>query len=640
MEKDNERKIERRAKSMILSKDIPSSKMDAVRSLLNNSGLNKHEKYSAIIQLIQDCPDKPVVFDKPVQPAASQEKNNETAPQQTRKSTMKSIDVPPAMKPAQTSMFVDEVYMAYRSFNIFKKRHLIHSNNVIKFWFKKRLIPNRRFFKVMKEIISYQEKVLIRLPSIMNSIVEDPEIEDPTVYNYLRELRKWMLDNPFIKLGYSSASWLDSNSFEAEISNYVRYYYGFETLDTELKEHIILTIENKLRDIVDAKKSDATNSAGESQSNLAAEKIVYEYMMIIRSFISNSDAGRGLVDKYLSSSTGLTSLEKFLKITIDALIFKRKTDLSEIKTYLNISPITVKRKQWECSNEFLKKAGKDPESIRKYKVSRLQNELSPYNEIVEFVNLKIDGRDFLAKAFDEHWHIINKRRNEYANFAEESFFYYIDDCIHYFSHAYVPFIDGSEKKLINQHKDVFESSIFDRGYFENKLALLSDLQRDLLDYRTQNPNEMISFDEIKKIMSGKLTTMSHIRTFLSQIGALFYDLATELFIVFQSHKKWASKENKDISYLRTPLNRDDLTSDTAAIPIPFYDCKIGQQEKMAPIQKTFVGKLVFSDSVREGILKNIIAFCYQMAYECGNQTLRHDMEIRRDLKRQINLLLQ
>jgi len=50
---DDIKKLERRAKAMLLDKDIPPAKQDVVRSLLNNSEIAPWERYGAIISLIQ-----------------------------------------------------------------------------------------------------------------------------------------------------------------------------------------------------------------------------------------------------------------------------------------------------------------------------------------------------------------------------------------------------------------------------------------------------------------------------------------------------------------------------------------------------------------------------------------------------------
>ena len=58
--KDDPKRVERRARAMLISKDIPTQKMDVVRSLMNNDSLETFEKYSAIIDLVQSCPEKKV----------------------------------------------------------------------------------------------------------------------------------------------------------------------------------------------------------------------------------------------------------------------------------------------------------------------------------------------------------------------------------------------------------------------------------------------------------------------------------------------------------------------------------------------------------------------------------------------------
>ena len=59
MHRDSElKRLERRAKSMLLDKDIPPSKRDIVRTIMNNETLHPEERYSAIIELIKTCPDK------------------------------------------------------------------------------------------------------------------------------------------------------------------------------------------------------------------------------------------------------------------------------------------------------------------------------------------------------------------------------------------------------------------------------------------------------------------------------------------------------------------------------------------------------------------------------------------------------
>ena len=61
MDQNEIKTLERRAKAMLLSKDIPSGKMKVVRALLNNDSVEPAEKYGAIIDLIKEYPErKPV----------------------------------------------------------------------------------------------------------------------------------------------------------------------------------------------------------------------------------------------------------------------------------------------------------------------------------------------------------------------------------------------------------------------------------------------------------------------------------------------------------------------------------------------------------------------------------------------------
>ena len=50
--KTDAKTIERRAKSMLLNKDIPKDKMDIIRTIMNNDNIPKDERYSSIIGLI------------------------------------------------------------------------------------------------------------------------------------------------------------------------------------------------------------------------------------------------------------------------------------------------------------------------------------------------------------------------------------------------------------------------------------------------------------------------------------------------------------------------------------------------------------------------------------------------------------
>ncbi len=629
-----ERRLERLAKNMIVSRDIPPAKMEAVRALLENPTLNPKEKYTTIIELIRPCPDKRPVAEN-TRPAAK------SAPSARPTASPRTASPIPAQSrdTLYGAEFVDAIYNSMKPHGLFQKRLLIKSSNPLGFWFKKRLVPSPRFFKAFSRINSYQELLLLRLPAIMQKIVEDPDIEDPTVYNHLRLLQKWLMDTPFAKLNYQTARWLDAPNFEAELKQYIKNYLFFERMESGLKERIILTFEDKLRVCEDLIKSpDAEGSA----VNLKREKEIFNYLSTLRSFLPTPAAQNGAIDSWLRAFCGINSLGEFLVFTVEALISKRRVEKSEIGNSWNIGQITVNGITWDCGVDVLKKAGKDEISLRLKRAEYLKNALEPYDQLLELVTIKIDGRQVLEKAFDEHWHIISKRRSEYADFYQNNFFYFLDDCVDYFIHAYIPFLDGSPFLFLTPDKKIIESSIFSTGYFEAKISSLYDLQGQLHDYRTANPNQMIAYDEIRRIMSGRLATMVHVKVFIEHIGAIFYSFASELFAVYREHFIWALSGAKAEGYeqLRSPLLSGQISVQQSekGSPLPFYDALVARSDKMTPILRTFIGKRIMSDSIQTGIFKMIIAFCYQMAAECMHPELERELEKRREIKNQIALL--
>ena len=157
MEKDTKR-LERIAKSLLLRKKIPSSKMDIVRSLMRNDEILPEEKYTAIIDLIQSCPDKPVPPPRHKRVELREPQRGETIEEATKtEEDAKRITI----EPIESSVYVHSLYRKYKKLKFFKKRYLKHAGNRFGFKFKKRLIPSKRLLKVLKEISSYQEEITV-----------------------------------------------------------------------------------------------------------------------------------------------------------------------------------------------------------------------------------------------------------------------------------------------------------------------------------------------------------------------------------------------------------------------------------------------------------------------------------------------
>ena len=145
---DDIKKLERRAKAMLLDKDIPPAKMDVVRSLLNNSEIAPWERYGAIISLIQTCPDKP----RPKQRAERVEIKSSRAVRRSP-SSEEAHEQRRAVVLEPGSIFVNLLYAKYRNLRLFKKRYLIHAPNRLGIGIRKRLIPSKRMLSVIGAVV-------------------------------------------------------------------------------------------------------------------------------------------------------------------------------------------------------------------------------------------------------------------------------------------------------------------------------------------------------------------------------------------------------------------------------------------------------------------------------------------------------
>ncbi|MBN2079264.1 MAG: hypothetical protein JW838_09880, partial [Spirochaetes bacterium] len=124
--REEAKRIERRARAMLMSKEIPPNKQEVVRSLMNNAQLRSEEKYLAIIELLQSCPDKKVSLQEPGEPARKE------APRRVKKARAPApAPAPEIAAPTETSFYIDRLEAAYRPRKIFKKRYLAHRNNRI-----------------------------------------------------------------------------------------------------------------------------------------------------------------------------------------------------------------------------------------------------------------------------------------------------------------------------------------------------------------------------------------------------------------------------------------------------------------------------------------------------------------------------
>jgi hypothetical protein len=635
------KKLERKAKSFMLTKEIPQGKVEVVRSIMSNSKLLEEERYRAIIELLTNCSDKPR---QEIRPRKIDIQDNE------KKLNRRTVVIPKSDSyltggPVIGSEHINSLYSEFKPLGLFKKRYLAAANNRFGITFKKRLIPVKKFFRLAEDIRTSQDRIMSRLPSIMNMILEDQMIDDPLYFNYLRVFSTWMMEAPFMSLSADRAKWFDQRNFEREIRNWAIQYIAFRETDTSTKEGIILVIETKLRDMDDLRKEQVlpfdndSERSSKDKRNLEREKTIYDYMMTLRSFLPSVDPSDGLVCKQISSRYNILSLEEFIAIVFSALIFKRRITMRDILRYYDVKQIRVSPTEWDYGKEALRQYGKDLESKKKRYIGKLREILTEFDEIYDLVNMRYDTVDFVKKAFDDQWKIMNRRRHDGSDVYEKNFFSYIDDCMTHFITVYARFIDGSALVLEDEDSKKYESSIFSRGYFESEIMSLLNLQSDIIQFKSSNPNYIISRVEAKRIMMGQMSSMFDLESFIRQIGVVFYEIGRSLRKIISSHYIWrrTSTSVPPARLVRSPLEKLDSISMEAevALPVPFYDCRLGMSENFNAIQKMLVGRPILSDSVKDGLVNSITAFCLQFAHECFNRTIFNDLDYRKELIRKI-----
>ncbi len=633
MTQENKKKIEKKAKSLLVNKDIPPDRMDIVRSLLNNESLTREEKYSAVIDIIKTCPDK--------------------GTQKKKENTRQKGKVPELLKPVQGNESfipleplepltdINEILLKYRSTKLFRKRYLIHVNNRIGVGFRKRLIPGKKLLKAIRYIVSLQSKILARLPDILTAILKDETIDDPLLFNYLRIFRRWMMETPVIKYNMYELKWMSPEHFEIELKSYIINFFSFFRMDGEIKEQILLLVENKLR-VMDDLTKDETNkhdssslTADQEKKNLKKEKLIYDYIMILRCFLQAGFNKSDMLSDYLKLNFGINSLPDFLLILSEALAFQRKINLGEIISTYNIKPHSVSSENWDYDEVFLKEIGKDPESRRKKVVQKLKDELMPYDELYSLLKLKIDGQIVLQNAIETQWKYADKKQKDYSYIYNDDFLTFVDVCINYFNNTFASLLNGSVITFQDKNEACIDGSIFGPSYFAHELSSISGLLNELHRFKTENPRMAVSREETIKILQGKIRSMFEVDRFVSLTGELFYQIGEKIQEVYDSHRLWIlnGSKLKDRQALYRPLTK--AAENDGGSPIPFYNSRIIAFKDNRLLSDKLTGKNVLTDNTRGGIIINLNAFSYQLAYECMSDKIYTRLEQRKDLLKRI-----
>jgi hypothetical protein len=645
MSSDEKRKrLERQARSLLISKDISAAEREQVNSIMKNQNLSPEERFESIIKLMGNAPDRE--FDEipdieiPEQNSTKEENNSPMSgkPETAKVSAPPVIEtlpgkenrVPQINGPTETSLYINDINLKYKAHKIFKKRYLVERNNRFGFGLRKRLIPTKKYLEIMRHIQSFQETVLSRIPFILDYILKSNEIDTPLEFNYLRALRKWLLDMPFASIPYSRIKWLEQWGFERELKSYAVNFFSFMRMEQKHRERLIQLTESIIRDAPDLLKEEIINGEERSsavkkeKNNFYREKMIYEYMGALRSFIAvpgepDSSAARHLVKKF-----GINSLADFLHMSIEALIFQRPYTPAELREYFEIGPVAVSKERWNYNQEKLKEYGKDPESIRLRALGKLKSELLWYDTVFQLVKIEDNGQNILIKSADEQWKLMDKINRDAEDSLQKNFIVFLEGVVNYFRNILVPLLNGSILNLESPAGPV-EGVLFPEGLFEEELREIEELNNEIYLFRNQNPTLKISFEEIEKIISRKISSMTHVEKVLYKAGRCFYFTGRRLHQEYHNHLKAIS----------SAFHNHDKNEEKSKKLIPFHNCRLKGFEEKNPLLRRIEGRRIISESQKGGIIIFMIAYCYQASNICGYREIKNDISKRDSIKRQI-----
>ncbi len=643
---ENRKRLERQARSLMHMKDIPAAERERINTLMRDQNIPQHQRYTDIINILKKLPDREIAeieedeVDiaaeiKPVKrPAVSQSVKRERG--DIRQGIKRYPDI---NGPTETKLYIDDIYIRYKKYKFFKKRYLARRNNRLGLGWSKRLIPSNKFLQLINEITLHQETVLARLPQILERIIRDDTVESPLEFNYLRQLRRWMIIAPFSSVSRGALKWMEQWDFERELRSYVVYFNSFLRLDIETREQVLAVVEKYLRDEPDLLKEDLTENDTRAEmirkenENFRKEKYIFEYLGTIRSFIAVQGEADSLVAAGLKKKYGVETLEALLNIALEALVFQRPFTGTEMREYFSIKPVSVNAEFWDLSAARLKIYGRDPETMRKKKAERLERELFWFETVFRLVKIEENSRNILVKSVEEQWKYADRVNRDADDAYKNNFIVFLEGLVHYFKNLLYPVLDGSTLQF-DYFGDRVEGAIFTPDFFREELHEIDLLAASIYSFRNVNPTLKITYDEVKKIAIGKMASMNHVEGILIKTGGAFYAIGRRLHEVYDNHVKAAGPDKKT-EFRTLPLDMEDAGAETF---IPYSKCSFSGFEPSTRLLKRISGNRVLGDSLNSGIIIFIIAFCYQASMLCGYPQIHNDIGRRDMIKREVREL--
>lgn len=617
--------LRQKAHYLVANREIPDDKRTMIENLMDDKAPDQEGRYKAVIDILEKAPPRDSVTG--IRDAASADDNRKT----------RSI-----IEPVESSIYVENILQKYRATGLLKKRYFARRNNRFGIGCRKRCIPSKKLLSAINEITSYQEQVSQYLPEIFNAVLNDPEIQDPTGFNYLRVFRKWMVSPLFRGATVDTVKWMERHHFEKELRDFVYYLYSFVRMEAETIESVIDLVDQSIRGLDQFHKiqpvdnEDPSTRSAREKENLKREKRIHEYIMAVRSFLApgpETSLGKSLRKKFQ-----VNDLHSLVITMVEAMVFQRSFDMRELVHYFEIEVIRVSSENWDYSEDLLRKFGKDRESRMEKLRDSIRKELESLKTVpwmLEYMPLK---GNLLHNGVQERWRVVEHRRQDVEEVYQDNYFTYLDGVMGYVSNALVPILDGSTFAFQDQGGERVEGQMFHPAVMVQQINHLNDLVTEMHHFKTGNPTLAISRKEVKKIMTGSITTMVHVSRFLTHFGGVFYELAQPLVSLYDAHMRWvdAGRPPVDQELVTQAITRDDLvTIEETSRPLPFYSYAIEYTGGSDPLLRQLSGRQIISENGLEGLFVELTAFCLQAAQDVLYPDLEKDLNSIRTLKKRL-----
>ena len=628
MGQEQAKKLERKVKYLLDTKEIPPPIMDAVHTLMKNDDLLREERAGAIISLLENCKDKrPTVIPK-VKVKEKVKNSLRVKPKIVhKKSKRETFDGQNDIHPTHTSYYVDRLYKEYKKSQLFVKKYIIREDNRIGFSIRKRLVPSKKLLKLLKQIFVLQRECASKLLLGMDNLLEDTNVENPLLFNYLKILNSWLSIEPLSSIKSSDIIHLDRDVFDKEFSEWISGYYLMQEITPSDREFIFKGLNTRLQNIVEYKKdtiySDDSDYAKSEKNrrNQEIDKKLLEIRNNLRSFL-HGDNEETLLSSMIQLEYDVSGLRELTLMILRALVYQRFVKQNEFYKRYDVTAPTVIRDHWDYPKDILKKFGKDDDSKKQRELAVFEKKFESLDLVFKILRLKQSGESLLFDGASLQLKLIDKNRNLPNLVFDSNSIYYMECILQYFKNVFVQLIDGSTLSMRDSKRNSIEVNIFEPDLFSDMCSQLEGAVNKLDKFKSEHTTLSISKTELQKIFDGQIKTMDNLKSIIYDIGIVFYNIGSTLKNLYEVHLQWKKAGE--------PTGRFNF-KEGDPIPIPFHDCRIESLPLKNSLSDRIVGKVFVGSGYSDGVFGNMMTYCYQVAQLCSNEYLKNDLYERETL---------